>query len=184
MTDIKKPITITGKRNINGVLGLKNIKRCDDIIPEIGECYNNHYKQKQAINSIYLNMNDKDNKLDLIKREVYKKISGYKAQDEKKKILCEKSFVDFDNVVQRLVECKLKCFYCSCNVALIYSDIRQKNQWTLDRIDNSQGHNKNNVLIACLQCNLERRDIDRDKFYFTKNLVINKLDDNDEYTEN
>ena len=59
---------------------------------------------------------------------------------------------------------------------MIYDDCRQNNQWTLDRIDNSCGHNIDNVLISCLECNLKRRDMDKDKFYFTQNLQIKKID--------
>jgi|TARA_Y100000992_G_scaffold302592_1_gene277558 hypothetical protein len=175
MLNNKKSITITGKRNIDGILGEKNPKRNNTILCEY---YNNYYKQIMAINLIYLNKSD--DKLDLIKKEINKKMYGYKAQDERKEILCEKKFVDLDNIIERLVESKLKCFYCKCEIALVYSHNRQKNQWTLDRINNKEGHNVNNILIACLKCNLERRDIDKDKFYFTKNLTIKK-NDNTEY---
>ena len=68
----------------------------------------------------------------------------------------------------------MKCFYCCCEVYLIYETVRQMNQWTLDRIDNSFGHNKNNLVISCLECNLKRRNIDKDKFLFTKRLNIKK----------
>ena len=57
---------------------------------------------------------------------------------------------------------------------LIYENVRQMNQWTLDRIDNNFGHNKNNLVISCLECNLKRRNIDKDKFLFTKRLNIKK----------
>ena len=55
--------------------------------------------------------------------------------------------------------------------------MKQDNQWTLDRIDNYMGHNYNNVLISCLKCNLQRGNINKDKFLFTKEMVIHKQDD-------
>ena len=85
-------------------------------------------------------------------------------------------FISFESTIQRLVESRLKCFYCNCDVNIIYSTCRQKNQWTLDRIDNTLGHNTDNVLISCLDCNLKRRDMDKDKFFFTQNLQIKKLE--------
>ena len=45
-------------------------------------------------------------------------------------------------------------------------------QWTLDRIDNDQGHTYDNVVIACLECNLQRRRTNSDKFLFTKQMKI------------
>ena len=59
-------------------------------------------------------------------------------------------------------------------MALIYENVRQMNQWTLDRIDNNLGHNSDNVLISCLECNLKRKDMNKDKFLFTKQLKIKK----------
>ena len=53
--------------------------------------------------------------------------------------------------------------------------MRDKHQWTLDRIDNSIGHNKENVVISCLECNLKRRTTEIDRFTFTKQLKITKL---------
>jgi hypothetical protein len=47
-------------------------------------------------------------------------------------------------------------------------------QWTLERIDNDLGHNKNNVEIACLNCNLRRRTMYHERYLFTKELNIIK----------
>ena len=79
-------------------------------------------------------------------------------------------------VIQRLVESKLTCFYCKTNLMLFYKESKQPNQWTLDRIDNSMGHNYNNLVIACLECNLKRRNIDLNKFLYTKQLSITRLE--------
>ena len=59
---------------------------------------------------------------------------------------------------------------------LFYKESKQPNQWTLDRIDNSMGHNYNNLVIACLECNLKRRNIDLNKFLYTKQLSITRLE--------
>ena len=53
---------------------------------------------------------------------------------------------------------------------------RDPKQWTLDRIDNTMGHNTNNVLISCLACNLKRRNRTVEKFLFTKQLTIIKAE--------
>ena len=66
----------------------------------------------------------------------------------------------------------MKCTYCSCNMMLLYKEIKDPKQWTLDRIDNTMGHNTDNVVISCLECNLKRRNTNMKKFMFTKNLVF------------
>ena len=77
-------------------------------------------------------------------------------------------------LVEFLMLSKLKCFYCREVVELIYRDVRAKKQWTLDRKDNDYGHNRDNVVIACLDCNLKRGIMDMEKFKFTKQLKIVK----------
>ena len=44
-------------------------------------------------------------------------------------------------------------------------------QWTLERIDNGMGHNKDNVEIACLLCNLRRRTMYHERYVFTKQMM-------------
>ena len=71
-----------------------------------------------------------------------------------------------------LQETNLKCHYCSCETYLLYELVREMKQWSLDRIDNNVGHNRDNLVIACLECNLKRRRTNKDSFMFTKNLKI------------
>ena len=40
-----------------------------------------------------------------------------------------------------LLESKMKCKYCRESVFLLYKEVRDPKQWTLDRIDNNFGHN-------------------------------------------
>ena len=75
-----------------------------------------------------------------------------------------------------MIECKLKCYYCQLEMNVLYDISREASQWTVDRINNDLGHNKDNVLIACLECNLKRRNKSKSAFLFTKNLVISKCD--------
>lgn len=106
---------------------------------------------------------------------ILKKLRGYKTQDEKFSIFSDFYFIKKDQVLAKLVECNYTCYYCKSKLKTEFTS-RDPLQWTLDRIDNSMGHNTNNVLISCLGCNLKRRTRSVDKFLFTKSLVIKKMD--------
>ena len=92
----------------------------------------------------------------------------------------EKLFNIYNNLNSALVhlfklnECKLKCYYCLLPIFILYEIVRDSKQWTLDRIDNNKGHNEDNVLISCLECNLKRRRQSDTKFLFTKQLNLLK----------
>ena len=102
------------------------------------------------------------------------KLSAYKQQDILKKIECDT--ISFEDTIGLLVDSKLKCYYCDEQAYLIYKYVREPKQWSLDRIDNDKGHTKDNVVVCCLKCNLHRRTTNKDAFFFTKNLVIEKCD--------
>tara|TARA_B100001778_G_C18379830_1_gene534741 strand:- start:184 stop:696 length:513 start_codon:yes stop_codon:yes gene_type:complete len=131
-----------------------------------------HNKQIEIINKIYLDDINSDEKL--VVKFINKKLNSYKQQDVKNNIYGENFFVKPDNVVELLVKCKLRCLYCNNKIFLIYKEIKDKHQWTLDRINNDMGHNKGNVVISCLDCNLHRRNQNINKFLFTKKLNIIK----------
>ena len=105
---------------------------------------------------------------------IAKKLHGYKSQDKKFEIYSDYHCIKRDEVVQKLKECDYTCYYCKDKVLMEYGK-RDPKQWTLDRIDNTMGHNTNNVLISCLACNLKRRNRTVEKFLFTKQLKISKV---------
>jgi len=69
------------------------------------------------------------------------------------------------------------CFYCKCELHILYEIVRELTQWTVDRINNDEGHNKDNFVISCLNCNIKRRNISSNKFLFTKQLHLVKKDE-------
>jgi 5-methylcytosine-specific restriction endonuclease McrA len=110
-------------------------------------------------------------------QQLQKKISGYKSQDMLKKLYDPDKFVTIDNVITHLRESKLICFYCKTPVQVLYSIVRELHQWTLDRVDNLFGHNNDNVMIACLDCNLKRKTMYHERYAFTKTFTtVKKLD--------
>ena len=128
----------------------------------------------------YININNNNNKKlfnkqqQLIVSHIKSKISSYKQQDILKKKLNEEAFVTFNDVIKLLIETNMKCYYCACETYLLYEIVREMKQWSLDRINNDIGHNKHNLVICCLECNLKRRRTNKDAFFFTKNLKITK----------
>lgn len=108
----------------------------------------------------------------LIKTEIEHKISAYKHQDTLKKIYVFDEFITFDYVKQMILKSKLCCHYCKEPTLILYENVREMNQWSLDRINNCLGHNVGNVVISCLKCNLNRRNLNSDKFLFTKQMTI------------
>jgi hypothetical protein len=106
---------------------------------------------------------------------IAKKLHGYKSQDKKFEIYSDYHCIKHDEVAHMLKECDYTCYYCKDKVLMEYGK-RDPKQWTLDRIDNTMGHNTNNVLISCLACNLKRRNRTVEKFLFTKQLTIIKAE--------
>jgi hypothetical protein len=106
--------------------------------------------------------------------EISKKHSSYKQQDISKEKYDANAFINFDEILSLLRCCELKCHYCLCELFVLYSKSRFPQQWTLDRIDNTLGHNRDNLVISCLECNLKRRRRSDKHFQFMKQMVISK----------
>ena len=164
-----KKIVIKGKRNIDGIKGEKEKTR--KITSNVNKKVFNKISQVEYLNKLYLAENYDG--IDFVKKEVERKLYGYKNQDVKKKKLSDK-LISYEECLEKLVISKLKCYYCKTDCLLTYENVREQSQWTLDRIDNSIGHEKDNVVICCLKCNLKRRTTDDEKFKFTKQMRIIK----------
>ena len=164
-----KKIVIKGKRNIDGITGEKNKTR--KITSNVSKKVFNKISQVEYLNKLYLGENYDG--IDFVKKEVERKLSGYKNQDIKKKKLSDK-LISYEECLEKLVISKLKCYYCKTDCLLTYENVREQSQWTLDRLDNSIGHEKDNVVICCLKCNLKRRTTNDEKFKFTKQMRIIK----------
>ena len=165
-----KKIIINGKHNIESIEG--NKKKQERSVatyeePTIKE-------QLGCINRYYMNVDDNYSKS--IKSEISRKINGYKNQDVKKDIYNKTLLINADKIIEKLVSCKLKCYYCCNNVKILYKIVRDEQQWTLDRIDNDKCHSDINTVISCLKCNLQRRVKNSKDFVFTKQLKISKLE--------
>ena len=136
----------------------------------------NFENQIELINKIknnnYLATDDYNSKL--IKKQIERKIGGYKQQDILKNILLLDKLIRFPEIVDSFISHEFKCYYCKANMYILYDIVREAHQWTVDRIDNDLGHNRDNFVLACLGCNLKRRCRSKEKFLFTKQLVIVK----------
>lgn len=124
--------------------------------------------------------NGKNGKIDssllhYIKRNIEKKINSYKQQDVQKSRFSQEQFISYNELLEKLKECQLQCHYCNETTHLYYDIVREIRQWTLDRINNDLGHNRDNVVISCLGCNLKRRKTNQSAFLFTKQLNLVKM---------
>jgi hypothetical protein len=135
--------------------------------------YENQIKMIIDISNNHFNSTDDISKIAI--REINKKISSYKQQDKLKKMLTESKFLTFESVINKMLECELKCRYCKNEMNVLYDISREMRQWSVDRVDNDIGHNIDNFHLACLDCNLKRRRRTDEKFLFTKQLNIIKM---------
>lgn len=104
------------------------------------------------------------------------KQSGYRSQDVLKSIYDPDKFIKPEQIMRLLIDSDLKCYYCKKWTPIFYKYVRDSRQWTLERLSNSEGHNYDNVAIACLQCNMRRRTMYHERYLATKQLRVNKID--------
>ena len=177
-----KQINITG---INNKYQIKKLKkepiiaklRVESIKWDISDeyfLYNNQLKMIHQIQKNNLQSIEPSNEEILFIQQINTKINGYKNQDNIKKIVDTTKFINIHTILQKMVECELKCYFCKCEILVLYKLAREMKQWSVDRIDNDLGHNNDNFIITCLECNLQRKNRKPDKFLFTKQLNIIK----------
>ena len=126
----------------------------------------------------HMNENQNDENPEILEKmnsEINNKLLSYKAQDKKKNKYDESKFVNNSYIWDLLKKCNYTCFYCNQHVKLLYNEARDPLQWSIERIDNDFGHNNDNVVIACLHCNLNRRTMYHERYKFTKQLKIEKM---------
>jgi len=137
--------------------------------------FENQYNIIQQINEYLINTDHKlSNTLLFVLQLLKNKIYGYYYQDMKKDKYNSREFVTLKYILNTLLECNMECFYCNQKVQIIYENVREPKQWSLERIDNEHGHNTTNVVIACLHCNLKRKTMYHERYLFTKQLQIIK----------
>ena len=181
----QKTINITGQNNKYQMKKLIKERNTQPKKREVSKKWTfdednfNYDKQMKLIidiSKMNLENNIDDDIIKIAIQEINKKICSYKHQDIIKKKLDVELFIDFNCVINKMIECELKCRYCICEMSVLYDRSREMKQWSVDRIDNDKGHNKDNFHLACLDCNLKRRRRTDEKFLFTKQLSIIKKD--------
>jgi len=123
----------------------------------------------------FLTKNENDPIYKIMLQQIHQKIHGYRFQDVEKGLFTE-DFITIDRCLELLDKSRFECYYCKEKIQVLYKHVREPKQWSLERIDNKIGHTNNNVEIACLSCNLRRRTMYHERFIFTKQLNITKLD--------
>ena len=176
----KKTINITGQSNRYQIKKLTQEKKGDKKRIEIEKLnlpieYFTFEKQIEIISNILNNDEDK-NALKILINQIEKKITSYKQQDIDKKKLNNEKIINLKCIIDKLIETEIKCYYCKTEMYILYENVRDLKQWSVDRINNDLGHNIDNFVLACLDCNLKRRCKSSDKFLFTKQLNIIKQD--------
>jgi hypothetical protein len=182
MDSTEKKIIITGQSNKYQVKKLLKEKKTDKKRIEIEKLnlskeYFIFEKQLEIIKNINNISNDEEkNASKILIKQIEKKIAGYKQQDIDKKVLNNEKIINLKCIIDKLIDTEIKCYYCKSEMLILYENVRELKQWTVDRINNDIGHNVDNFVVACLDCNLKRRCKSADNFLFTKQLNIIKQD--------
>lgn len=173
-----KKVSIINPTEMSNVLNKKDEKmRIQTHTWNINDCELSHEIQLNILNFVHENINNEtinNEYVTIFINNLKNKISGYKQQDILKKKLDLDKFINLKSVISLLHESLLKCCYCHEDIYILYKKVREMSQWTLDRINNDQGHDVGNLVISCLKCNLKRRRINKNSFMMTKNMIVKK----------
>ena len=169
-----KNIVLTGKRNIDKINNVDKPKREAINKYNFKNDYEKHADQIVLLNKLFLQDETCKEDIEQLKKILNDKKKSYYYQDIQKKIYEKDNFISLDEIIDLLVASKLKCNYCREKCFIIYKEVLFSYQWTLDRINNDMGHNKDNLVISCLKCNLQRKTMDYERFEWGKKLKIKK----------
>lgn len=107
-------------------------------------------------------------------RRLYNLVGNHRNRDIAKNLYDKDKHINIKYLLELKSICGDKCCHCGC--VLDWEDLvhkRRPNQVTLQRIDHTKGHWKENVVYACFSCNINRVE--------NKELLLNKFDKNKIY---
>ena len=95
----------------------------------------------------------------------------HKSNDRRKGIYDPDNFCDVDFLKSLLTQQKGFCFHCT--IPLDFPERNSKNGLSIQRLDNSIGHTKQNCVLACKSCNNHRVEGETEKSnqYLVKRLL-------------
>lgn len=147
--------------------------------------YDIEFDQLECIGNLYLKGNDssettressRESTRDIV-RVLKQKYSSYKNQDKHSHKYDAEQHISYEQMIEKIYNSGLKCYYCNCDLSILYNKKRLKTQWTLERLDNNLGHYASNTCISCLDCNLKRRTDNYEYFKQSKQTKVVKLND-------
>ncbi|KAA6398676.1 MAG: hypothetical protein EZS28_005802 [Streblomastix strix] len=120
------------------------------------------------INGVYPNFEDQSQKFYLIEQYWQSNVKGYLSQDNHQRRDTINNVQDSDFGYFKQLFKDSNCSICGCNFTV-------NNKPTLDRIDNSKGHSKDNVQPCCLYCNCfcsnKDKNIDIDVYHLIRSGI-------------
>ena len=174
---ITNPLSSDQSSHPNPKIPRKKIASQSDQWTNISKQYSTQESQ-QYLTSILLSNEKQDSinpAINILLSHLKTKLSGYRSQDTIKKKYDEERFIKLPDLINLLSTSNLLCFYCRKWATLFYENVRDPRQWSLERLSNAEGHNRDNVVIACLECNMRRRTMYYERYIATKQLKVNKL---------
>lgn len=101
-----------------------------------------------------------------LKQRLIDKANGYLKQDldrgratflgDEKCKKCSHAIVKWFDILSLLLEQGIHCQYCKIKTRIIPPYSGDRTQMTLDRINNRRPHTADNLIVACLKCNVGR----------------------------
>ena len=66
--------------------------------------------------------------------------------------------VNYDETINLLNKCDFTCSICREKIYILLFNGDVESNFSLDRINNEEGHHKDNVRVCCLSCNCKMMD--------------------------
>ena len=108
-------------------------------------------------------------------RRIYNLVGNARVNDKKKNRYDKENHITTQYLLALKKYNGYKCYHCRCE--LDWGDlghIRRNRQVTLQRLDNTKGHIRENVFFACFECNVKKR-------MENKQTIIDKFETNKNY---
>jgi hypothetical protein len=174
LCDEKSVVDYLNEIDINNINKNINVNSNDELnISSSSELFGNDIRpwknNEYKINLDELMINQSNNK---VVKYLYGKICKYKKIDVKKGLKTNITY----NHVSYLLKIWKRCIYCKVDLKIYEYNARDPDQYSIDRIDNTIGHVKSNIVISCYSCNIIKRNIHTVLYILYQNNYITYRD--------